>query len=139
VNFSGFFLQNVPPAPGRGEGAPAPQAGQPSQGVPDGGGGAPPSALSGAFPLLLVVPMLLVMFFMNRSQQKRQKELESKLKAGDQVVTQSGLIGKLTERGDKYAKVEIAPGIKVKMLRTAVIGLDTGEEAAKAPASTPTK
>ena len=130
------FLQNIPPAPGRGDGAQAPAPAQPGHTSSDGpGGGAPPGgALGTMFPLLLVVPMLLVMFFMNRSQSKRQKELEEKLKAGDKVVTQSGLIGKLTEKGTRFAKVEIAPGIKVQMLRSAVVGLAPDDDAKAPPA-----
>ena len=133
MEFSHFAFQNIPPAPG---GAPTPQTGQPT---PAPGGGSAPSpggALGGLFPLLLVVPMLLIMFFMQSRQQTKSKELLAGLKVGDQVVTQSGLVGKLTEKGERYAKVEIAPGIKVKMLRTHLVGLDVGEDAAK-PAAQP--
>ena len=73
------------------------------------------------------------MFFSNRSQKKKQAALEGKLKTGDQVVTQSGLLGKLTEKGDRYAKLEIAPGVKVKVLRSTLVGLDAGEEGVNAP------
>ena len=118
------------PAPG---GAPTPQTGQPTP-APGGGSSPPGGAFGGLFPLLLVVPMLLIMFFMQSRQQKKSKELLEGLKVGDQVVTQSGLVGKLTEKGDRYAKVEIAPGIKVKMLRTHLVGLDVGDDAAKAAA-----
>lgn len=86
-------------------------------------------------PLLFVLPMILIMFFMSRSQQKKQKELEDKLKVGDRVVTHSGLIGKLVEKGDRTVKIEIAPGVKVSMLRTAITGLDTTDEASKSAAS----
>ena len=126
MKFSAFF-QAVPPAPGRGESAPQP--GQLAPDAPSGPGpaGPPGGGLGGMFPLLLIVPMILVMFFMNSRQQKRQKETESKLKIGDRVVTQSGIIGKLTEKTDRYIKVEIAPGIKVQMLRTALNGLDSAD------------
>ena len=87
------FLQAVPPSPGHGEAAPAPHAGT---APPDGAPGAPPGGALGTFmPLLFVLPMILVMLWMNRSQQKKQKELEDKLKVGDRVITQSGLVGKL--------------------------------------------
>jgi preprotein translocase subunit YajC len=132
VEFRTFAFQNIPPAPG---GAPAPQVGQPAPGGP---AAAPPPGgmLGGMFPLLIVVPLLIWMFISQSRQQKRQKELMEALKVGDQVVTQSGLVGKLTEKGERYVKVEIAAGIKVKMLRTSLVGLDTGEDAAK-PAAQP--
>jgi len=79
-------------------------------------------------PLLMLAPMFLIMWYMNRNQQKRQKEMEDRLKVGDRVLTQSGLVGKLVEKGDRYAKVEIAPGVKAQMLRSAIVSLDTGDE-----------
>jgi preprotein translocase subunit YajC len=45
------------------------------------------------------------------------------------VLTQSGLVGKLLEVGDRYAKVELSPGVKVEMLKTGLLGKDTGEPA----------
>lgn len=84
------------------------------------------------FPLLLVVPLLLLMFWTSRSQQKKQQAAVSDLKKGDRVLTQSGLVGKLVEMGDRYAKVELAPGVKVEMLKSGVLGKDNAETAAAA-------
>lgn len=124
------LLQAVPPASPAGPATPSTGADghAPHAGAPPGG------ALGALFPLLLILPMFAVMYFMNRSQQKKQKELEEKLKVGDRILTQSGLIGKLVEKSDRTIKVEIAPGIKVQMLRTTIVGLDSGDEKA-APAS----
>ncbi len=77
--------------------------------------------------LLMLVPLLLLMWWMGRSQQKRQEKTLSALKKGDKVITQSGFIGKLLEVGDRYAKVELAPGVKVEMLKTSLLGKDTGD------------
>lgn len=128
--------QAVPPAPGRGDDAPAAV-----QGVPPAqpGGPTPPSGggtMGMILPLLIFLPVILLTLFSSRSQQKKQKELESKLKTGDQVLTQSGLVGKLVEKGERYVKVELAPGVKVRMLRSAVVGLDAGEEQPAKPAAT---
>lgn len=79
------------------------------------------------FPLLLLVPFLLLMFWTSRSQQKKQKALIASLKKGDRVLTQSGLVGKLVEVDDRYAKVEVAPGVKVQMLRSGLLGRDNEE------------
>jgi len=78
--------------------------------------------------LIMFLPMLLVIFLLNRSQGKKQKELESKLKKGDRVVTSAGLIGKIAEMGTRYAKLELAPGVKVTVLKSSIQGLDSGEE-----------
>jgi len=82
------------------------------------------------FPLLLLVPLLLMMFFSTRSQQKKQQAALAALQKGDRVVTQSGLVGKLVELGDRYAKVELAPGVKVDIIKSGLIGKDTPENAA---------
>ncbi len=128
------FAQDIP-NPG---GAPAPQTGHPGTSAPPGGGAPPGGALGAMFPLLIVIPMVLLMVFMNRSQQKKQKEFEAKLKVGDRVVTQAGLVGKLVvfEKDARLAKLEIAPGVKIDILKTSVVSLDgDGVTSAAAPAS----
>ena len=81
--------------------------------------------------LMAFLPVILFMFFSSRSQQKKQKDMESKLKKGDRVVTQSGLVGKLVDPIEgRHARIEIAPGVKVQVLRTSIAGLDV-EDAAK--------
>lgn len=127
-----FLFQTVPPAPGRPEApsgpaqpAPAAQTQQPQGGPPP----EAPGAFSLLFPLLLLLPLFLIMFWSSRSQQKKQAAALSALKKGDRVLTQSGLVGKLVEVGERYAKVELAPGVKVEMLKTGLVGKDTGEPA----------
>ncbi len=71
-----------------------------------------------------------MMFFSTRSQQKKQQAALAALQKGDRVLTQSGLVGKLVEMGDRYAKVELAPGVKVDIIKTGLIGKDTPENAA---------
>ena len=74
----------------------------------------------------MILPILLI-FMTMRGQSKKQKQLEASLKTGDTVITQSGLIGKITEMGETRAKVEIAPGVTVRMLKSAIQGVDGGE------------
>ncbi len=79
------------------------------------------------FPILLLLPLLFIMFWSSRSQQKKQQAALTALKKGDRVLTQSGLVGKLVEIGDRYAKVELAPGVKVDILKSGLLGKDTGD------------
>jgi preprotein translocase subunit YajC len=77
---------------------------------------------------ILLAPMLVVVVFMlftSRSQKKREAETRAKLKKGDRVVSQSGLIGELVDMDDKFAKVKIAPGTNVQMLIGSVSPLET--------------
>jgi preprotein translocase subunit YajC len=81
-------------------------------------------------PLLIVIPLVLMMLFSSRSQQKKQAQLIASLQKGDRVLTQGGFVGKLVEIGDRYAKVELAPGVKVEVLKSGLLGKDTTETAA---------
>jgi len=75
-------------------------------------------------PLLFLIGMFVIMyFFMIRPQVKRQKEhrkLVEGLKKGDEVQTMGGLVGKVTEVGDNFLKVEIADDTIVSVRRTSV-------------------
>ncbi len=121
--------QAVPPAPGREATATQAPAPAPSGGThpPDAGVG------GGILPMLaLIVPMLLLLFFTSRSQQKKQAAVIAGLKKGDRVLTQSGFAGRLVELGDRFAKLEIAPGVKVEVLKTQILGVDSAETQASA-------
>jgi preprotein translocase subunit YajC len=99
------------------------------QGPPD---AAPAPGLGGGSPLIFLMPLLLIglMMWTSRSQAKKQKQLEAALKPGDRVVTNSGLIGKLIEVGERTAKLEIAPGVNVQVLKTSIQGVDGADAAA---------
>jgi preprotein translocase subunit YajC len=76
---------------------------------------------------ILLAPMLVVVVFMlftSRNQKKREAETRARLKKGDRVVSQSGLIGELIDMDDKFAKVKIAPGTNVQMLIGSVSPLE---------------
>ena len=80
--------------------------------------------------LIMVVPLILLMVFTSRSQSKKQNKLLASLQKGDRVITSGGLVGKLIELGDRYAKVELAPGMKVDVLKSGLLGKDDAETAA---------
>jgi preprotein translocase subunit YajC len=82
-------------------------------------------------PLLMFAPLIILMFWTSRSQSKKQAKALAELKKGDWVLTQGGLRGKLVEIGDRFAKLEVAPGTKIEVLKTAVLGRDGVETAAQ--------
>jgi preprotein translocase subunit YajC len=62
-------------------------------------------------------------FFILRPQMRQQKSQRDKIaaiKRGDQVVTGGGLVGKVVKVDDHYAEVELAPGLKVKAVKTTI-------------------
>ncbi|HVC01952.1 MAG TPA: preprotein translocase subunit YajC [Steroidobacteraceae bacterium] len=69
--------------------------------------------------LLLPVVLLVVFYFLLiRPQNKRakeQKEMLSKIAAGDEVATNGGILGKVLEVGEQFLTLEIAAGVSVKL------------------------
>jgi preprotein translocase subunit YajC len=85
-------------------------------------------AASGGDTFMSFVPLILIFaimyFLLIRPQQKRVKEHKAMIEAlrrGDQVVTQGGIIGKITKvKEDGELEVEISDGVKVRVLRATV-------------------
>ena len=77
--------------------------------------------------LMSLIPLILVFvifyFLLIRPQSKRQKEhqkMVSALETGDEVVTNGGLLGKITEVSDSFVTLELADNIEIKLQRHAV-------------------
>jgi preprotein translocase subunit YajC len=79
--------------------------------------------LGSAIPFILIFGVMY--FLIIRPQQKQAKEQQTflgKLAKGDEVVLQSGFFGKVFAVGEGDVTVEIAPNVKVKVLKSAVVG-----------------
>ncbi|MCK6592467.1 MAG: preprotein translocase subunit YajC [Polyangiaceae bacterium] len=121
------FLQPAP-APGRNAPATGPEQPAPAP-APTGDAPQPPGGLfGGASSILILLLPLLLIFLMTRTQTKKQKQLESNLKVGDRVLSQSGLIGKIVDMGERTVKMEIAPGVNVQMLKSSIQGLADADQ-----------
>lgn len=86
-----------------------------------GGAGSPFPGL-----IMLVVLFVLFYFLLIRPQQKRQKEhrnMVEKIAKGDEVVTQGGVLGKITDVGENFVSVEIAAGTEIRVQRVAIASL----------------
>ncbi|MBB5686206.1 preprotein translocase subunit YajC [Sphingobium boeckii] len=69
----------------------------------------------------LVLIFIIFWFLLIRPQQKRMKDHAAKVAAvqkNDQVVTSGGIIGKVTKVDNDIAEVEIATGVKVKVVKS---------------------
>ena len=79
------------------------------------------SSLMSMLPLVLMFVVLY--FIMIRPQMKRQKEHRNMLAAmakGDEVVTNGGIVGKITKVSDAYVGVEIAEGTEITIQKASV-------------------
>ena len=74
--------------------------------------------------LIFFVAIIVLFYFMLiRPQMKRQKEhkkLVSDLAKGDEVITNGGLLGKVTKVGDDFLTVQVAENVQVKVQRVQV-------------------
>jgi len=82
------------------------------------------SPMGGIEGFILPIGLIIIFyFFLIRPQVKRQKEhakMVSALAKGDEVQIEGGLMGRITDIGDNFAKVEIADNVVVKIRRTSI-------------------
>jgi len=73
------------------------------------------------FPLILL--FIVFYFLLIRPQAKRAKEhkqMIDSLRKGDEIITNGGLLGKITECGESFIQIEVAPNTEVKVQRAMI-------------------
>ena len=91
-------------------------------------------AIGQFIPLILIFAIMY--FLLIRPQQKKAKEhqnMVAPLRRGDQVVTQGGLIGKVTKvvDGENEVEVELAKEVKVRVVQSTIATVISKTEPAK--------
>lgn len=82
------------------------------------------SSLMSFLPLILI--FVVFYFLLIRPQSKRTKEHKSMVQSlakGDEVVTNGGLLGKITRVGDNFLELQVAEGVVVKVQKQSVASL----------------
>jgi preprotein translocase subunit YajC len=82
-------------------------------------GGGAGSIIVGLAPMLII--FVIFYFLLIRPQQKRMKAHQAMLggvKRNDTVVTSGGLIGKVTKVDDAEVEVELAPNVRVRVVKS---------------------
>ena len=90
-------------------------AGQATRGGLFGGG------LLGMLPMIAIIGVMY--FLMIRPQMKRAKEHKAmleKLSRGDEVLTNGGVAGTVTDLGDNFITVEIADNVRIRVQKGAI-------------------
>lgn len=85
---------------------------------------APSNSLMSFLPLIII--FVIFYFLLIRPQMKRAKEhkkLVAELGNGDEVVTNGGLLGKITKVGESFVTVELADNVQIKLQRHAITGV----------------
>ncbi len=92
-----------------------------------------PSLISTLIPFVLI--FAIMWFLLIRPQQKKMKEhraMVEALRRGDEVITAGGLIGKVTKvKEDGEVEVELAQGMKVRVVRNTISAVTSKTEPAK--------
>jgi preprotein translocase subunit YajC len=79
--------------------------------------------LVGGLAVLILLPALAFYFLLWRPQQRRMagvRQLQAALEENDEVMTTSGIFGRIVRLGDDEVELEIAPGTVVRMARGAI-------------------
>lgn len=88
------------------------------------GAGQGDSTLVGFIPIILI--FVLFYFLLIRPQAKKAKEhkgMVASLDKGDEVVTNGGILGRLTKVDEGFLTLEIADGVEVKVQRQSIATL----------------
>ena len=91
------------------------------QAAPASGQGGAAGVLFGILPWLAI--FVIFYMLMIRPQQRRVKEHQAAINAvkkGDEVITGGGIRGKVTKVGDDEAEVEIAQGVKIRVVKSTI-------------------
>ena len=84
-------------------------------------------------PLILIFAIMY--FLLIRPQQKKVKQhqnMVASLRRGDQVVTQGGLMGKVSKvKDENEIEVEVADGVKVRVVQNTIAQVLSKTEPAK--------
>src|SRR6476661_835774 len=91
------------------------------QAAPAGQAGGAGQLVMGILPWLLIFAIFYVL--MIRPQQRRVKQHQDAIaavKKGDEVITGGGIRGKVTKVSDDEAEVEIAQGVKIRVVKSTI-------------------
>jgi preprotein translocase subunit YajC len=87
---------------------------------------------SSYLPLLIIVALFGVMyFFLIRPQRNKQRQaMQTQRQVGDgaRIRTTAGIYGTIVEGDDDNVIVEIAPNVRIKMMRRAIMNVVSDDE-----------
>jgi len=91
-----------------------------------------PGGLGGLLPIILIFVIMYFLILRPQQQRARQhREMVANLRRGDTVVTGGGVIGKIAKVDEHELQVEIAEGVRVKVVRGMVAEVRAKSEPVK--------
>jgi preprotein translocase subunit YajC len=89
------------------------------------------SSSSYTFLLIILVIFGIMYFVMIRPQRNRQRQAQQTQRQagiGSRVRTTAGMYGRIVDGDDDNVLVEVAPGVQIKMMRRAIMGVVPDDE-----------
>jgi preprotein translocase subunit YajC len=83
--------------------------------------GQEPNMFMSLVPFIFIFAVMY--FLIIRPQSKRQKEHQkflTELKRGDEIITSSGILGRIEGMTEQFVTLEIADGVRVKLLKAQI-------------------
>ncbi len=85
---------------------------------------AAPAQADGTFSLVMLAAIFVLFYFMlirpQNKKAKEHRELLSRLKKGDEIITTGGMLAKIVNLDEQYIKISPAEGVEINMQRGAV-------------------
>ena len=90
------------------------------------------SSSSSYLPLLIIVALFGVMYFFlirpQRNKQRQAQQQQRQASDGARIRTTAGIYGTIIEGDDDNVIVEIAPNVRIKMMRRAIMNVVPDDE-----------
>jgi preprotein translocase subunit YajC len=94
-----------------------------------GGGGGGSAQILGFVPFVLIFALFYFLLVMPQQKRARkQKEMIDSLKKGERVSTSGGIIGTVTNLTPKVITLQVADGVRIKVVRTNIEAIADGSE-----------
>lgn len=88
------------------------------------GGTGQAAQADGTFSLIMIAAIFVLFYFMIIRPQNRRakahKELLTRLKKGDEIITSGGMLAKVVSMDEQYVKISPAEGIEINIQKGAV-------------------
>lgn len=102
-------------------------------------GGGPGGGLLSFLPMIFIfVIFYFILIAPMRKKQKKTREMLSKLKKGDEVITGGGIFGRVAalDEARGFVVLQIADNVKIKVARSAIAGLASEPETTTSSSAT---
>jgi preprotein translocase subunit YajC len=87
------------------------------------GGGSPFGQFGGILPMVAIFAIFYFLIIRpNSKKQKEHQQMLAELKKGDEVVTQGGVIGKISGLTDTEVTLQVQEGVRIRVTRASVQG-----------------